>query len=106
VGETWLKWKIKNGHQEVVFGSCSNVKITHLPLDHRGDYKISPIVYILSGHVAKCKFVFGLDFKHGRFLCKFAMQVRIRHGIVQKEHMVTGKFKKKPFCMFNDLWFS
>jgi hypothetical protein len=100
----WVK--IKNGHQEVVFGSFSNVKITHLPLDHRGDYKISTIVYILSGHVDKCKFVFGRDFKNGRFLCKFAMQVRVRHGIVQKEHMGTGKFKNKTFCMFNDLWFS
>jgi hypothetical protein len=101
VGETWLKWKIKNCHQEVVFRSFSNVKITHLPLDH---YKISPIVYILSGHVVKCKLVFRLDFNHGLCRCKFAMQVRIRHGIVQKEHMVTGIFLS--FCMFNELWFS
>jgi hypothetical protein len=29
-----------------------NVKITHFPLHHHDDYRISPIVFILSDHVA------------------------------------------------------
>ena len=34
-------------------GSFLTVKITHLPLDRHSVYRISPIVFILSEHVAK-----------------------------------------------------
>ena len=49
----WLKLGIRNGHQEAFFGSFLTVKMTHLPLDHHSVYIISPIVLILSEHVAK-----------------------------------------------------
>ena len=49
----WLKSGIKNGHQEEFFGSFLTVKMTHLSLHHHGDYIISPIVFILSEHIAK-----------------------------------------------------
>jgi len=34
------------------FGSFLTVKMTHLPLDHHSVYRKSPIVFILSEHVA------------------------------------------------------
>ena len=49
----WLKLGIQNGHQEAFFNSFLTVKMTHLPLDHHSVYIISPIVFILSEHVAK-----------------------------------------------------
>ncbi len=33
--------------------SFFTVKMTHLPLHHHGNYRISPIVFILSEHVTK-----------------------------------------------------
>jgi hypothetical protein len=45
--EYLLKKEIQNGHQEVLFGSFTNVKMTHLLLDHHGDNIIGPIVFIL-----------------------------------------------------------
>ena len=34
------------------FGSFFTVKMTHLPIHHHSDYRTSPIVFILSEHVA------------------------------------------------------
>jgi hypothetical protein len=48
----WQKLEIQNGHQEGVFGSFFNVKMTRLPLDLQSDYRISHMVFILSEHVA------------------------------------------------------
>ena len=33
-------------------GLLFTVKMTHLPIHHHGDYRISPIVFTLSEHVA------------------------------------------------------
>ena len=49
----WLKSGIQNCRQEAFLGSFLTVKMTHLPLDHHSVYRISPIVFILSEHVAK-----------------------------------------------------
>jgi hypothetical protein len=46
-----LKSEIQNGRQGAFFGSFFTVKMTHLPI-HHGDYRTSPIVFILSEHVA------------------------------------------------------
>jgi hypothetical protein len=43
--------EIQNGHQGAFFSSF-NVKMTHLPIHHHGDYRTRPIVFILSEHVA------------------------------------------------------
>jgi hypothetical protein len=50
--ENRLKLEIKNGHQGAFFGSFFTVKITHLHIRHHGDCRMSPIVSILSEHVA------------------------------------------------------
>ncbi len=47
-----MKLKIKNGHQGAFFGSLFTVKMTQLPIHHHSDNIISPIVFILSEHVA------------------------------------------------------
>ena len=52
-----LKSEIQNGNQEVVFDSFFNVKITHLPLNRHGDYRISFLVFILSEHFAKYEYM-------------------------------------------------
>ena len=49
----WLKSGIQNGRQEAFFGCFLTVKKTHLPLDHHSVYRISPIVFIVSEHVAQ-----------------------------------------------------
>ena len=49
----WLKLGIKNGHQEAFLGSFLTVKMTHLPHNHHSVYRISPIDFILSEHIAK-----------------------------------------------------
>ena len=49
----WLKSRIQNGHQEAFSGSFLTVIMTHLPLNHHSVSRISPIVFILSEHVAK-----------------------------------------------------
>ena len=49
----WLKLGIQSGRQEAFFGSFLTVKMTHLPLDHHSVYIASPIVFILSEHIAK-----------------------------------------------------
>ena len=56
----WLKSGIQNGRQEAFLGSFLTVKMTHLPLDHRSVYIISPIVFILSV-VRQPKLIFGPD---------------------------------------------
>ncbi len=45
--ELRLKSEIQNGHNEFF-----NEKLTHLPLHNYGDYILSPIIFILSEHVA------------------------------------------------------
>ena len=50
----WLKSRIQNGHQEAFFGTFLTVKMTHLSLDHNSVSRISPIVFILSEHIANC----------------------------------------------------
>ena len=47
--------EIKNSKwlQRDFFSSFLTVKKTHLPLDHHNVYRISPIVFIVSEHVAK-----------------------------------------------------
>jgi hypothetical protein len=49
--EDGLKSEIQNGYQ-FFFGSFFTVKMIHLPIHHHGDYRTSPIVSILSEHVA------------------------------------------------------
>ncbi len=48
--EFWLKSEFKM-LQEIVFCSIFNVKMTHLPIHHHGDYIASPIVFILSDDI-------------------------------------------------------
>ena len=36
-----LKWEIQNCRQEAVFIAFCNVKVTHFPLDHDGDDRMS-----------------------------------------------------------------
>ena len=62
----WLKSGIQNGRQEAFFGSFLTVKMTHLPLDHHSVYRISPIVFILSEHVAMYEFWLKLEIQNGR----------------------------------------
>jgi hypothetical protein len=50
--EDWLKLEIQNGRQGALFGSFFSVKMTHLSIHHHSDYRTSPIVFILSDHVA------------------------------------------------------
>ena len=50
--EDWLKSPIQNGRQEGFFGSFLTVKMTHFPLHHHGDYRINPIIFKFSEHVA------------------------------------------------------
>ena len=50
--EDQLKLEMQNGHQGAFFGSFFTVKMTHLPIRHHGDYRTSPIVFILSEHIA------------------------------------------------------
>ena len=50
--EDLLKLNIQNGRQGAFFGSFFNVRMTHLPIHYHGDYRTSPIVFILSEHVA------------------------------------------------------
>jgi hypothetical protein len=49
-----LNSDIKNGPQEAVFSSFFNVKTTLLHHDDHGRYRISPYVFTLSAHAAKC----------------------------------------------------
>ncbi len=53
--EDRLKSEIQNGHQGAFFDSFFTVKITHLPIHHHGDYRTSPIVFILSEHICTKK---------------------------------------------------
>jgi hypothetical protein len=52
MGEDRLKLEIQYGCQGAFFGSFFTVKITHIPIHHHGDCRMSPIVSILSEHVA------------------------------------------------------
>ncbi len=53
VEEDRLKSEIKNGHQEAFYRLIFHCKNESLPLHHHGDYIMSPIVFILSEHVAR-----------------------------------------------------
>jgi hypothetical protein len=50
--EDRLKLEIQNGHQGAFFRLIFTVKMTHLPIHHHGNCIMSPIVSILSDHVA------------------------------------------------------
>jgi hypothetical protein len=51
MNEVWLKLEIQNGRQGA-FSAHFSLKMTHLPINHHGDCRMSPIVSILSEHVA------------------------------------------------------
>jgi hypothetical protein len=51
--ENRLKLEIKNGRQGAFFGSFFTVKMIYLPILYHGDCRMSPIVSILSEHVAQ-----------------------------------------------------
>jgi hypothetical protein len=90
--EDWLKLEIKNGRQGAFFGSFFTLKMTHLPIHHHGDCRMSLIVSIVSMllsitignskwppggclsmktmHICIC----SRFYKYGRILSKFGMQ--------------------------------
>jgi hypothetical protein len=50
--EVRLKSEIQNGRQRTFFGSFFTVKMTRLPIHRHDSCRMSPIVFILSEHVA------------------------------------------------------